>query len=114
VLTTLLLALSLTAAPPPINRTSPYCPAIVYPDYVLGVTYYAVVLRDASCLTGQVARVRKASTLNIGARYRPIQPLRGAWEITESGNTLPGNRWTLYTWRWEYWDGASWLPAART
>lgn len=96
------------AAPPAL-----YCPATVLTDYTVGVVYYAVVQRDPSCTDTQIARVRKASGLNKGANYRPVLPLKGAWNITWNASSIPDKaHWTLFSWEWEYWDGKTWQTAS--
>lgn len=104
--------LSLPLVLSPATHPTPYCPVTVWRDYTFGVAYYAVVLRDSECTPRQVARVRKASTLNKGAAYRPILPLKGAWTLTWDGDNIPANtHWTSFTWVWEYWDGKTWQAA---
>jgi len=110
---TLLVLGALLLSQPSPSPPSPYCPATVLTDYTVGIVYYAVVQRAATCTLGQVARVRKASTLNKGASYRPIFPLKGAWAITWDTNNIPDRaHWTLFSWQWEYWDGKVWQVAA--
>lgn len=115
-----ILALTLTTglltSAAPGTPTPHYCPATVLMDYTLGFSYYAQLQRDASCLPGDVTRIRKTSTLSQvknGAPYQPIFPLKGAWVIDDLGaNTVPhGMQWTLTTWKWQYYDGHVWKNA---
>lgn len=100
-----------TSSAAPLPKPPPsYCPATVTRDYTLGVTYLAVINRSKACTARQVARLRKVSTMNLGGRYAPIKPLTGAWSLTASGTTVPASElWTLYSWRWQWWDGAGWI-----
>lgn len=103
---TVLAALALTAGPPR------YCSLLVVRDDVTPFVGYKAALFTPGCPDGRVARVRKASTVNQYARYRPILPLVGAWELGPRRNTVPpGEVWTSDSWRWEYWDGEAWVPA---
>ena len=104
----LLMAPSLAAAPLP-RQPVTYCSGTVLQDYRLGVTYYAVLTRSPACRPEDTLRVRKASTLNLGQRYAPVKPLRGAWSITAASDGVPASEhWTLYSWTWQAWDGLRW------
>jgi hypothetical protein len=109
----LLLAAALPAPVPAVT----YCPVVVYQDYdLLGLTYYAQFVRDSSCKPEDVSRIRKTSTINTvkaGAKYQPIMPETGAWQISDYGSTVPAKaHWTLYTWEWQYFNGKKWIMAA--
>ena len=97
----------LVAAPTPAS-----CHLQVIPDYTLGVTYRAVLRPSPGCGASAVLRVRKSSTINTvrsGARYQPIKPATGAWEVGALAVRRPvpaDELWTLYNWRWEYWAAA--------
>ena len=96
---------AVTDAPTP----SHYCRLVVYKDYEMGFAYYAQLALAPECTPGQVARVRRSSTLNVirnGARYQPIDPANGAWEVTATGDNVPNGKQFTYTWStwdWEYW-----------
>ena len=112
----LLLALgSLTAAEAQVApQPLPACHLRILRDYTLGVTYKAVLRLSPGCRPGTVLRVRKSSTLNTrrgGAPYQPIKPEAGAWELSASKTTIPARElWTLYSWRWEFYDPAGINP----
>ncbi|WP_407572155.1 hypothetical protein [Deinococcus altitudinis] len=100
---------AVSAVPLPKSPLS-YCAATVTRDYTLGITYLAIINRADTCAARQVTRLRKVSTLNLGARYAPIKPLTGAWTVTTIGSSVPASElWTLYSWRWQWWDGAGWV-----
>jgi len=102
------------STPARIETKSHYCPITVYRDYNLQpVSYRAVLLRETTCTLDQIARVRKTSGLNLGARYQPIRPEVGAWEVRAAASTVPPDQlWTLYSWRWQWFDGSTWRMAA--
>lgn len=101
----------------PIGKVVTYCPADVQVDYeLIGISYYARLMRDASCKPGDLTRIRKTSTMSQiknGARYQPILPLKGAWAINDFGvDDVPQNQqWTLYSWDWQWYDGKVWKKA---
>lgn len=105
-LTGLLLLAGASAAP-----VSPYCPVNVFIDYTVGFAYYAQLQLSAGCEPGQVARVRRSSTVSTirnGAAFQPIDPPTGAWTVTEKGDNVPNEKQITYrwsTWVWEYYDG---------
>ena len=101
-----LAALFIPVTPP----LSPYCGVVIYEDLSLPpLAYKAVIVRDKTCRIDQVARLRKTSTMNLGARYQPIKPLKGAWELKATSSSIPGAEfWTLFSWRWQFWDGSAW------
>ncbi|AZI45350.1 hypothetical protein EHF33_20790 (plasmid) [Deinococcus psychrotolerans] len=103
------LLLSQPSPSPPV-----FCEVRILRDYDVSLTYFAVFRLASSCPAGGVARVRKSSTMNTkaaGARYQPIRPLVGAWEVSADGTTIPfSSRWTLNSWQWQYWDGDEWKP----
>lgn len=112
---------ALTTIPPPA------CHLQVLPDYVTPISFKAVLRLSPACPAGTVLRVRKSSTLNVkrnGARYQPIRPAVGAWEVGNSYSQVkkpvPYNE--LFTtrfdssaplgaqWQWEYWSPSEWNP----
>ncbi|MVN88301.1 hypothetical protein GO986_16265 [Deinococcus sp. HMF7620] len=104
-------ALALLTVPPGL----PVCRLQVVPDYTLGVTFRAALRLAPACPFGTVLRVRKSSTTSTrrtGAPYQPIKPEQGAWEVGAPGQPLKSpvpasERWTLRSWRWEYFDAAA-------
>lgn len=110
-LAALLLAPALAATPPPPPVT--YCAVQVYRDYTLGITYRALLIPDLDC--EGVTRVRKASTINRAAPWRPVKPdgsaqYGGRWGWTV--DSVPHRElWTTFTWEWNYYDGRQWVPA---
>ena len=89
---------------------SHYCRLVVYKDYQMGFAYYVQLARAPECQPGQVARIRRSSTINVvrnGAPYQPIDPPTGAWEVSEFGDNVPNGKQFTYTWStwdWEYWN----------
>ncbi len=111
----LTLSLALAAAvPAQPSPAAPACRLQVIPDYTLVVVYKAVLRPSPACPNGTELRVRKSSTLNTrrnGAPYQPIQPLVGAWTLTDFNSTVPSrNLWTSLNWRWEYYDPTTLSP----
>lgn len=94
--------------------SAPICRLQVIPDYTLGFAYRAVLRPAPGCGETQVLRVRKSSTTSVkrnGAPYQPIKPEVGAWDLGKTVNTVPlSERWTLNSWRWEWYDPAVWNP----
>ncbi|WP_191242122.1 hypothetical protein [Deinococcus ficus] len=67
----------------------------VIPDYVLVISYKAVLRLAPDCPPGGVARIRKASTINRWGTYRPIKPNGSAtygrvwsWTMTEDSGPV--------------------------
>ncbi|BDP44830.1 hypothetical protein DAETH_47990 (plasmid) [Deinococcus aetherius] len=113
-LTLLLLGSAAQPAPPPPR----YCSVLILRDYRLAVTYQAILRLDPTCPPDGVGRLRKVSTLNWGGPYVPQKPgglpqygnLWG-WSLTSAGSNVPSRElWTLYSWRWQWYDGAEWQP----
>ncbi|KQR37715.1 hypothetical protein [Deinococcus sp. Leaf326] len=106
-------ALLIPAAAVVVATSPPGCRLQVIPDYTWAVTYKAVLRLSPGCTDGTVLRVRKSSTQNVrrdGAPYQPIKPAQGAWNFGKT-STVPKNElWTVYTWRWEWWDAQAWNP----
>ena len=92
------------------SRATPYCPVDVFIDYTVGFAYYTQLRLSAGCEPGQVARVRRSSTVSTvrnGAPYQPIDPPKGAWTITATGDDIPNDKPVSYswsTWVWEYYN----------
>ncbi len=99
-----------SAAPADAPTTGHYCRLVVYKDYQMGFGYYAQLALAPECTPGQVARIRRSSTLNVirnGARYQPIDPATGAWEVSATGDNVPNGKQFTYTWStwvWQYWN----------
>jgi len=101
---------------------TPPCHLQVIPDYTFAVTYKAVLRPSSGCPYGTVLRTRKSSTTSVkrnGAPWQPIKPEVGAWEVGTSGALLktpvPARElWTLYTWRWEWFDAQAWNTRTHT
>lgn len=118
-LAALALATSVSAIPAlPVAAPTPapiYCPVEVITDNVLPFAFKPVIRLKDGCPWGGHARVRKSSTLNTkrdGAPYQPIRPEQGAWTVTTRTNTIPARElWTLWSWRWEWFDGSRWRAA---
>lgn len=103
---------------------SPYCAVRLFPDYHLGLGYYARFRLAANCPAGSVGRVRKTSRLSTrvgGARWQPVKPDGSrqygglwSWTVWKSGasNIPTAERWT-FNWAWQYWDGRAWREALR-
>ena len=113
-LVALALLASIPATPPAPPPPPHFCEARILRDYDFQFSYFAVFRLAKTCPPGGVARIRKSSTLSTrenGAPYQPIRPEVGAWNLNEAGSNVPlSARWTLNTWRWDYWDGAAWQP----
>lgn len=112
------LSLSASAQVPAATSPLPPCHLRIYPDYTLGVMYRAVLRLSSGCPAGTTLRVRKSSTMNTrvnGAPYQPVRPLSGAWELGTKKSTIPaGDLWTLYNWRWEWYDARALNPLTGT
>ena len=108
------LLLGVTAAAP--LPKPPLCPVVIYRDYSFAVGYYAVPALAPTCPLGSTGRLRKSSTLSLksqGAKYQPIKPDAGAWNVTFSGDTVPRAEKFVYwfsTWEWQTYDGTHWMP----
>ncbi|KQR40732.1 hypothetical protein [Deinococcus sp. Leaf326] len=113
----LLSAALIPAAAVVVVTSPPGCRLQVIPDYTWAVTYKAVLRLSPGCMDGTALRVRKSSTQNVrreGAPYQPIKPIQGAWTFGKT-STVPKNElWTVYTWRWEWWDAQAWNPRTQT
>jgi hypothetical protein len=102
-----------------------YCQVSVLRDYNTPPFAYKAVLKlDPYCPEGGIGRVRKVSTLNQFARYRPQQPDGSeqfgglwAWELRKKGSVIstvpPKKLWTTFSWIWQWWDGSTWQRALR-
>jgi hypothetical protein len=103
------LALGAVSAAADAPTTGHFCRLVVYKDYEMGFAYYAQLALAPECTSGQVARIRRSSTLNVvrnGAPYQPIDPPTGAWEVTAFGDNVPNGKQFTYTtssWVWQYW-----------
>lgn len=104
---------------------APACTLQVIPDYVNPIAFKAVLRLSPACAPGTVLRVRKSSTLNTkarGAKYQPIKPLTGAWEVgnsyTRPLKPVPDRElWTTQVpgkWRWEWWDASRYNTITKT
>lgn len=104
---------------------APACTLQVIPDYVNPIAFKAVLRLSPACPAGTVLRVRKSSTLNTkaqGAKYQPIKPLAGAWEVGNSyaqvNRPVPDRElWTTQVpgkWRWEWWDASRYNTITKT
>lgn len=106
-------ALLIPAAAIVVVTSPPGCRLQVVPDYTWAVTYKAVLRLSPGCPDDTALRVRKSSTQNVrrnGAPYQPIKPEQGAWTFGRT-STVPRNElWTVYSWRWEYYDPEAWNP----
>lgn len=91
------------------------CRLQIIPDYVTPIGYRAVLRLAPVCPAGTVLRVRKSSTLSTkasGAKYQPIKPLTGAWEVGHPYTPVvrpvpPRELWTSQVgtpWQWQFWD----------
>lgn len=117
-------ALLIPAAAVVVVTSPPGCRLQVIPDYTWGVTYKAVLRLSPGCTDDTTLRVRKSSTQNVrreGAPYQPIKPDgsdryagKFAWDFGTL-STVPTNElWTVYSWRWEWWDPNTWNPRTQT
>lgn len=107
-----------SAAPCAVASAAP-CAVAVSPAVTRGASYYASLRLTPGCPPGTAVRVRKSSTLNTragGARYQPIEPDGSpehgrlfSWTLTARGSNIPpAERWTLFTWEWQYLDTSIW------
>lgn len=53
-------------------------------------------------------RAHKVSELNAEGPYKPVYPIRGAWQI-EAGHVM--NVYVSRRWHVEYWNGLAWVRA---
>ena len=106
-------ALLLPATAVIVVTSPPGCRLQVIPDYTWAVTYKAVLRLSPGCADNTTLRVRKSSTQNVrrdGAPYQPIKPTQGAWNFGRTSTVPPNELWTVYSWRWEWWDAQAWNP----
>lgn len=114
----LVAALALCASSAALAPSPTYCRVTGLTDYTLGVAYRILLSLDPTCEHDAVGRVRKIGTLNMFSRYQPTKPgglpqfggLWG-WNLNAQTSLVPREQlWTLFSWRWQWWDGQSWQP----
>lgn len=82
-----------------------FCAVTLSPLVDMVVTAKYRIATVASCPKGAVARVRKRSVMNAEGPYKPIFPLKGAWNIP--AGTFR-DEWVGRCWDVEYYDGKAW------
>lgn len=86
-----------------------YCPVEMYPDYLTGIAYKAILRMAPGCPTGSVGRVRKISRIT-GLQTPGGKPEYGGvwgWNLNWYTSLVPERAlWTSFTTEWEsYYDG---------